>query len=884
MKKFLKLCTIFALIAMALFMVTGCPTEEDENNSEQPVPMPGREPDRNQEPLSGVVGLFSGVVYDSVTFMPLSGVEVKLVGSGATRETGNDGSFWFENVGVGSQDLIFSKDNYQFYRVTVNVDPQEYVNKDPFLEVSALNSQLEALIASAGGSFTLDDTGVGTSGDESVSIKVTKKENGYYEIRQYKLDYTYEYFQPVPAIAMVPLTGELSAKIKIAKNFIDNSSATATPTLSTDFIDIPNGVNVWLTDTGSLNTGASVYGPFVTESGGFTAAWLPANKQLTLRIDRFEQGGLVYNVIPYTWGGSTGFTTATLPVTGFNKPVNAGTLYLFATRGYATITSYTAGTPDAPLTRNDSVTVTFSEAMDPTTVAFTFAASTNTAPGNNLSTATLIPSWNAAGTTVTLTLPDGVKLPYSASGLLRLTTLTLTNGANFRAKSGAQLYNTTVNIPVYTEEVVKLVNVDVTGAGAPQRLAIGATAIKLEFSKVLAPNSVFTWSFGSPAGGTTTTNRPATWKFGSTNDIVFVYTDILPTSGANNLLYRAVSAADPSFDINGTLDGNNINVTASGTPTVATVLNIGTAGLQKEGVEQLTLKSTSLWTPTWQTTGVRAIAADNANYVVGTITGGTSPAITITFDKNIPTGSKIEAFLYDTQLVPNQTVPVTVTPEYVTGTANNFTIKPDVRLVAGRVYDLYFTVQDVLSSNTANYIFDANRLQQYSGRVVNTNGTGANTRIRFQTQADPAVTQNTAIERVYGFSTNKASVENITSAGFNVTGTGLVIGKEYYIVFPEPIIGTLAASYTTTSDNGTSVQDGITIKVTRYGEKVLGFIVEANAAGQADIEGPMENNAGLTVQLWTDTDGTAASYYGIKDLNTSGTNLRISAQVRIDRN
>lgn len=761
MKKFFKLRTIVALASVGLFFATGCKSEAE--------PEPA--------PALGVVGHINGVLYDSVTFLPLEGVEVHVAGIDKTVTSNADGTYKFDNVPIGDQKVTFTKDGYQFAVDTLIVRPRQYLDDDPYAEYEAFLMQLTAL-----------------------QLAAQQDGNGPVNLEDIKLIFTYTKYQTLNVSGLVPLRGQIAGTIKLVK--AGHSTASSTTLTNADFVDIEDDVQLWLHyGNGALNAGAEIHGPYATANGGFSISNVPMETGYDLEFNDFWQDGFLYVYSAAdnfkVWDGSA-FNNAVIDP-GYDKPM-IYELYLFANDGIVTLESFAAGSVGAavnPSGTDPAITLTFSEAIDPNTfgsTTFTAATPTNTV---GAATVTLIPSWSADGKTVTLKPLS--RWPYSINGLLKIGDVTLSN--SIRAKSGSGLFNSSVSIPVFTTEAIKLDKVDIAPSNVTARVAVSAAAVQLTFTKPLSASSTFQWTGG--------TNGNAFWKFASAdNTSVYVYTDELGTS-TSGISYTAISAAD-AFDTR--------------TGTMNEVLG---AGIEKAAPTPLTLKVTSLWAVPL----TKPITAQTEYEVGAPNTASTSPAITLTFDTAIPANAQLYGVTLEDQ--SNYTsIPVSVTSAGAV-----VTITPNVRLVAGRNYRINVSITDIVG----NSLFSNNDLQIYNGKIANVVYNG----ISFTTKAPDTA----SVSGVYG----ATSGDSIYQSGNGITGN-FVIGKEYYIIFNNDIEGTPASSYAAewrywdsdTSSYIDEVKGGLSFTVTKHGTKVLGFRLNADAAVQDEIA---SLNTNITVTL-----------------------------------
>lgn len=79
-------------------------------------------------------GSIQGIVTESGTTTPLSGVQVSVVNLGTSTTTGSDGQFRFNNVEADSYQLQFKKTGYVTNTRSVNVLAGETANCDMQLE------------------------------------------------------------------------------------------------------------------------------------------------------------------------------------------------------------------------------------------------------------------------------------------------------------------------------------------------------------------------------------------------------------------------------------------------------------------------------------------------------------------------------------------------------------------------------------------------------------------------------------------------------------------------------------------------------------------------------------------------------------------------------
>jgi len=235
------------LFLAAVIALAGCPTESKSSV--------------NLKKSSGVRGIISGVVYDTLTAKPIGGVTVNL-GTYSIKTNGN-GAYAFNDIPPGKYTISFSKGDYTFRTRNVEVNAEEYKDTDPYFEKEALFTQLEALktwaeskkipnynTTSTGNSWewTYQD-GVWITGD---GAKVTYT-NGQFEIKEIKLEADYTYGVPVYITGLSPLIGSFKGKLLVYKipdtRRLDISLSDATPA---------NNIEIWFVDTDSYVLGSTV--------------------------------------------------------------------------------------------------------------------------------------------------------------------------------------------------------------------------------------------------------------------------------------------------------------------------------------------------------------------------------------------------------------------------------------------------------------------------------------------------------------------------------------------------------------------------------------------------------------------------------------------------
>ena len=90
-------------------------------------------------------GNIQGIVTESGTTTPLSGVQVNVVNLGTSTTTGSDGQFNFNNIDADSYQLQFKKTGYVTNMRSVNVRAGETARCDMQLEPEQKEAEIEAI-------------------------------------------------------------------------------------------------------------------------------------------------------------------------------------------------------------------------------------------------------------------------------------------------------------------------------------------------------------------------------------------------------------------------------------------------------------------------------------------------------------------------------------------------------------------------------------------------------------------------------------------------------------------------------------------------------------------------------------------------------------------
>lgn len=369
----------------------------------------------------GALGQISGVLFDTVTLEPLADVTATLTGSGDTTVTDDNGAFFFADVEPGVQELTFVKDGYRFTSRNVYVDPQLYLNSDPFMEAEIIKTHLEN--AKINFNFNFDGLdAVTTMGDFVWTTDSELRPAADFMVTKEKLNYTYSEFISLNVIGIVPLSGSITGKISVfsvTEAEYQNIALGAAP------IAPAANVEVFFQDGEDVNLGEGAaaergwFGPFVTGANGtFTATGLPVGVDLIMSINSFAQDGIFYDgneLRNYDSGNALSdaldANSRTFIALPSNNATNIGDFYLLASTDFITVTSvaYDVAANNFA-TRDGSIVLTFSKAVNPAGFEVTIDGVTDNIMGSD-DFDELRYSFNATFTQVTITNAGG--FPYS---------------------------------------------------------------------------------------------------------------------------------------------------------------------------------------------------------------------------------------------------------------------------------------------------------------------------------------------------------------------------------------------------------------------------------------------------------------------------------------
>jgi hypothetical protein len=673
---------------------------------------------------TGVLGELSGVVFDEITGLPIQGV---LVSAGERKAyTDAAGAFTVDNIIPGTYTVSYTKAGYRIATQTgIQIDANKYKADDPYLEVDAYNkyytlfttwlasrTDVQKELAKEDQPDFYGSTGNWTynGGGEFVSeqgdIVVTYNDaSGDFDFTfdptgVKKLDYTYRYGYTLKVVALKPLNAGFDGEIKIV---LAHTGSVAKPAP----IPIPAGISVWFTDTSITTpynpspvgeTGADdtiavagIYKAETDKNGKFSVVGLPVNTEFTVTVNNFAHtegaetfyfnGTILYKLDETAFTPTSLGNVLTLADGTFTLPP----IVLYAEKEVIFVTDYKAGSLATPLPvrgEEAKIEVTFSEPLDITTFsALLHDNSTFNGYGDVRLTAE---SWSEDSKTVTLVAAEKpganyttTTLPFNVFTNLADVEPTGTLTLKAKKKDGTEAF-IAASVPVYTEEKIKLLSVDIVEPTDPalERPARALYtvklngAVKLTFSKPVAANDTKTkFTFGG-------TNAAAYGEpdYKIAENVVYVYVDRkIPLSLFTAGLYvdwQVVAAAHPDDIKNGDTTSQYFTT---------------------DGLQQLVVSQTNLYDP-------------NPVFSIDAATGlikahsyfPLNGNIEITFTRDIE-GGKAEAELFIVTATgdynyPAQTNKVAIADPVVEG--KKVTIDPAANLQPVTEYILSLTVFD----------------------------------------------------------------------------------------------------------------------------------------------------------------------------------------------
>jgi hypothetical protein len=766
-----KILTGAVAFALALVLVlAGCqnPSSSDSDGGQR-----------------GVLGLISGVVYDTATGLPLEGVTVE-VNTGISTKTDKFGTFKIDDLKPGDYQVAYQKDGYQYAVSTqFTVDAENYKDTDPFGEFESLTEMLNALntwavrVPDAAGGWTFSN-GVWLNGDGTTAVTLNPET---FEVTPVKIDYDWRYHQELNVQGLVPLTGAIKGTIKLVKTPF---GADLKNWKLDEAVAIQAGVEVWLRDNNgfSLDGGATtvnpVYGPVKTAAdGSFSITKVPLDSALEIFTGGFFTADGYY-FAPDSAGFAYDYATNAFIPAGLTAQNNGNAekaadqtytivddTYLFTKGSYALITAHSNGNAASPLDPKGAITLTFSKAIE----ASKFIAILDEGLGDNFATTTdttiiLDATWNAEFTTVTLkpkAAPQAYLapvFPYSDDGLSPLGYLKIQGYAADGSKIFADIQVGLSNdgIPVYVTEGLRYLGaeiVDNSSGSIARGVAVKTTdVIKLNFSKELDSLNV----------DVTLGGKTPDWKVDGKS--LYVFTDTLRVGETNqNLFYNVVSAADSNDRASDTLN------------------QFADKAIQNQ---KLALKETNL-VYEWNGSVIN-VGADGKFPV-------TSGSVTLTFTRNIPAGATVKYYVVKDNGYgnPPSGIPATYpdvlftddVPATIATTNDIITITPSVNLSYNTIY--YIAVQ---IEKDKEVIFGSDEIANYDNVLFAVaNGFGYNS-IAIGTVPNRSVTR---VVDVHGASDNNAAIPSLPSTSFPYTSISggtvdLTAGAvTLYVTFNNPV-------------------------------------------------------------------------------------------------
>jgi hypothetical protein len=582
-----------------------------------------------------------------------------------------------------------------------------------------------------GGTFTADGGNVQvTYSEETGDFDFT------FEPDIKKLDYTYRYGITLEVVALKPLNAGFDGEIKIVLAAADSVAHPAP-------ISAPAGLRVWFKDMGIVTPATAepvyedgdddenlairgIYKAETDRNGKFTVTGLPANTRFGVQVNNFSH---TVSKETYYFDGTKVYLleTANLATPTPYAPVDTlangsytlKPIVLYAEKEVVFVSAYKAGTLADPIPVRDKegvdakgaattikaeIELTFTEALDPSSfsayledlpVAAAAPPLPQTDPRGYGYVKLKAVSWSADKKTVTLAaadIPDvgygTITLPYNEFETAYLDQ-NPTGTVSVRAKKadGTEAFVAS-KVPVYTEEKIKLLSVEVLEPTDP-RIATRPSrslftvkltgAVMLTFSKPISKDSINTdFTFGTLGA-----KEHPDYMIDATNGaIVYVFIDQkIPYGARTAISYRVVSAAH-SDDFIGSV----------GTP-LPTDDQFTTDGLQ-----HLVVSNTNLYDP-------NPVVSHDNGYPLDVVKQHSyfpvEKNIEITFTRVVENGkAKVELFLGNagwtsgqlTNKVPLTTLPNE--PDMIAINGKTLSIDPSYDLEPNSTYYLSLNVFD----------------------------------------------------------------------------------------------------------------------------------------------------------------------------------------------
>jgi hypothetical protein len=647
-----------------MFLAAGCEDVTSSSNPSDSVNLSG----------SGTLYQLQGIVIDSVTGQPLSGVTVEL-DSSRSVQTDAVGTFLIKDVipdnnGTNAYNLSVYKDGYAAIQQAVPVlDVNQFFTDDPFNEIEVQTELLAAFnewvtkqeIPQDGTSVTNNGwtySGGGTfNNNGGGSVTYNEAANQFEWNLPLKVDYTYSYGVGISVVQLAPLIGGLTGKINVvfAEKDADTHAAAA---------PIKDDVEVYVSFAGPP---AKTYGPVLTKDGVFSIEGLPATGAASIKTNGFFQsdangveqffdgiGSATFSISSLTTttvsGAAAGTQTIAAAPEKFIARVND--VYLFKATNIAFVASANVGTGKSGefLAVTDPITLTFTKDIDAASFSAYLDANNSTTytASNDYAFDAVWTDTKSVTLTVRVNPTTGVgagytypHLPYGSSYNL------LFSG---KAADGSKIAKN--DLPVYTEPALALIKTEVIASPPARVLAVSTgNAVKFTFSKAIADISSL--------GFYEYNNTPAATKklYHKVDGAeVYVYIDGPLATGTDRIGYQNIFAAGDPDD------------------TLANA-NTGTGSLVSVAAStSVSLRATNLYKPDEE--------RDFADK--GTDPSGTEAYfslgsnITLTLTNPLPAGATAYAYLSQA----GTEVPIVIN----TSATGVITIDPTNNLVANRLY------------------------------------------------------------------------------------------------------------------------------------------------------------------------------------------------------
>jgi hypothetical protein len=568
-----------ALVSLALLGlgIVGC---DNATNSDTTDPA---------ERAAGTLGQVTGVVYDSYTFKPISGVKVVL--GSKTTTTNDSGLYVFNDVipsatdggagaytgqGTNLYELSFSKNGYQsdsYPNVFVNPlelqtlgdfdQQQHYLDEQLAMFQAWIDGQVDIANAGAdrdyiGGDWQYKEGDVYVNEGAEVAIHYNKETNTFepyefYDLKLDKYDRVYTYNQTVPLMTLDPLNASVTGTLY----YFTEGQPTA-PVDGVAPVHVPAGVEVEFYVAGAPG---HRYSPVKTNNNGvYTLKELPLNTAGTIAVGGFEVEGKYFPPLESAFSTNTlsaGLYVDTIDTTtgGANSTTTALPKYVFAELDPATVTVEPSVVTDvyAP------IELIFSKPINPLDF---YVSITNIAGITDFTTVL-----STDGLTATLT-PANTGSKTKASWPYRPYTLTtaadrVVFGLNARAVDGSRIKDINLFVQFPTAIALKTVSIADVAIGAATYFEVAkGDVVTLEFDQDVKQATFY-------KGNAQALTTPLRSEIDAT-DATKVNVFIDAVWGANNNLNGYVSGDDEVNNVSSLISVTTI--VAKGAPLVTTNL------------------------------------------------------------------------------------------------------------------------------------------------------------------------------------------------------------------------------------------------------------------------------------------------------------------------